>query len=404
MRGRGPLGAGALALALALAACAGRPDGPVAEAVPVCPAVGGWLRPASGEVPDQRALFEALSRRQVVLLGESHENADHHRWQLQVLAGLYALRPDLVVGFEAFPRAVQPALERWSAGESDEAAFLREARWREVWNIDPALYLPLLDFVRLNRLPLIALNVERDLVRRVGESGWETLPPDEREGLTVPRPARPAYLEALAETYRQHGEAGATEAEEFDLEDAEFRRFVDAQLVWDRAMAEALAAAVRRLGAPLVVGIVGRGHLEHGHGVPWQLADLGVTDVAVLLPYEVGPDCVAPPADLADAVFGIAPEAPQAPAKHGAGRPRLGVRVEAADEGLRIAGVSAGSVAAEAGLREGDVILEAAGATMARPLDLIHTVARQAPGTWLPLLVRRGGETLEIVARFPPAP
>lgn len=28
----------------------------------------------------------------------------------------------------------------------------------------------------------------------------------------------------------------------------------------------------------------GRGHLEYGHGTPYQLADLGIRDVAVLLP------------------------------------------------------------------------------------------------------------------------
>jgi uncharacterized iron-regulated protein len=29
-----------------------------------------------------------------VLLGEQHDDEDHHRWQAQVLAGLHALRPN----------------------------------------------------------------------------------------------------------------------------------------------------------------------------------------------------------------------------------------------------------------------------------------------------------------------
>ena len=33
--------------------------------------------------------------------------------------------------------------------------------------------------------------------------------------------------------------------------------------------------------------------------------------------------------------------------------------------------------------------------------DLIQIVQRQAPGTWLPLKVRRSGEDIEIVAKFP---
>jgi S1-C subfamily serine protease len=33
--------------------------------------------------------------------------------------------------------------------------------------------------------------------------------------------------------------------------------------------------------------------------------------------------------------------------------------------------------------------------------DLVEAVQRQAPGTWLPLKVRRGAETIELVAKFP---
>jgi hypothetical protein len=35
------------------------------------------------------------------------------------------------------------------------------------------------------------------------------------------------------------------------------------------------------------------------------------------------------------------------------------------------------------------------------PADLVTIVRRQAPGTWLPLAVRRGEQSLEVVARFP---
>jgi S1-C subfamily serine protease len=68
---------------------------------------------------------------------------------------------------------------------------------------------------------------------------------------------------------------------------------------------------------------------------------------------------------------------------------------------VRVAEVTPGSVAAAAGLRRDDVIIEAAGARMETPADVRAVVDAQAPGTWLPLRVRRGGRTREIVARFP---
>src|SRR5262249_32642176 len=64
------------------------------------------------------------------------------------------------------------------------------------------------------------------------------------------------------------------------------------------------------------------------------------------------------------------------------------------------AGWTAGSVAAAAGFRRGDVVTEAAGAAVASPDDLHAVVDVQAPGTWLPLVVRRGGRTLRLVAHF----
>ena len=69
----------------------------------------------------------------MVLLGETHDNAAHHRWQLHTIAGLHALRPDLALGFEMFPRRIQPVLERWTNGALSEAAFLAEVEWERVW-------------------------------------------------------------------------------------------------------------------------------------------------------------------------------------------------------------------------------------------------------------------------------
>jgi S1-C subfamily serine protease len=59
------------------------------------------------------------------------------------------------------------------------------------------------------------------------------------------------------------------------------------------------------------------------------------------------------------------------------------------------------SVAAATGIREGDVIRTAAGFETRSTTALIEVVQRQAPGTWLPLELRRGTESLEMTARFP---
>src|SRR3569623_2700722 len=101
--------------ALALAAAA---------EVPACSKPGTWMRMQDRHPTGANdVLLREVSRRRVGLLGEHHDNPDHHAWQLQVLAGLLALHPDLAIGFEMFPRSVQPALDRWVAGSLGEKEF-----------------------------------------------------------------------------------------------------------------------------------------------------------------------------------------------------------------------------------------------------------------------------------------
>lgn len=397
--------AGALALAGALLVSSGASAG-ASSAERACPGPGQWVDPASGELREPDAVLEALAGHDVVLLGESHSNAEDHRWQAAVLAALHGRRPAMAVGFEMFPRRLQGVLDRWAAGELTEAGFLEQSQWQRVWGFDPGLYLPLFHFVRQQRLPMVALNVERALVARVGDEGWAAVPEAEREGLTDPAPASEAYRRSLAEVYREkHRRRAAAESRSQEpptleeiLESEDFQRFVEAQLTWDRGMAEALAEAKRSRPEALVVGIVGRGHAERGHGIPHQLAALGLTEVAVALPLAPEALCDGEQSDLADAVFLVDPtmqRPPEAP------RPRLGVMIGPGDGGVVVSEVIAGSVAEAAGLAAGDLIVEAAGFAVALVEDLIEIVRRQAPGTWLPLGVERDGESLEIVARFP---
>ncbi len=394
-----------------------------------CVAVGTWLDPATGATLPADELFASLARQKVVLLGEAHDNIEHHRWQLHTLAALQGRNPDMVLGFESFPRRVQPVLDRWVNGELDAEAFLEAVDWPTVWGYDATLYLPLFHFARQNRVPMIALNVDRDFVSRVRDEGWAVIPQDERAGLSDPAPAVAAYRESLAEIYlfeRSHARdddgdedepAAATDpevpravesveetpAEVADvasvLETEDFARFVAAQLTWDRAMAQALAEARQQRPDALVVGIVGGGHVEHRWGIPHQLADLGVPDSAVLLPVEREAACDSLPTDLADAVFVVEP--PGRLVAAGPPKARLGVLIAMSEGGVRVANVIEGSVAEATGIAVDDIVVSAAGFPIDRVGELVEIVQRQAPGTWLPLVIRRGGEEIELVAKFP---
>ncbi|WP_220250418.1 ChaN family lipoprotein [Billgrantia montanilacus] len=351
-----------------------------------CPAPGQWLEPGGQQLtPD--ALFSELAERNAVLLGEQHDDADHHLWQLHTLAGLHARRPDMVIALEMLPREAQPALDAWVAGELGEQAFIDQSGWHSAWGFDPALYFPILHFARLHRVPLKAINVTPELRGRLVEEGWEAVPTAERFGITAPAEASAAYRERLAEVYAQHPSRGGEEGLE---------RFIEAQLVWDRAMASGLAEAGKE--ADLVVGLIGQGHLQYQHGVPHQLSDLGVDNQATLLPWAVGGEaCGPPPEGLARAVFAFDDS------RHEAMPPmQLGVYTTPHEAGVEVHAILEGSVAEQAGLEAGDIILQAAGESLARPADLTGLIRQQRPGTLLPLVIRRDGDEREVLARFPP--
>jgi uncharacterized iron-regulated protein len=360
-----------------------------------------WVVPTAGapQLRDPRALLAELAKRPVVLLGEKHDDAEHHRFQLHTIAGLYALQPNLVLGFEMFPRGVQKALDQWVAGELSEEEFLRRSEWNRVWGFDARLYMPIFDFARMHRVPMIALNVERGLVARVGEVGWAAIPEPEREGVSDPAAPSTGYREALYASYLEHlpKEDPARSTAQPNYSDPGFLRFVESMQLWDRAMAQAIAQQRSGATPPLVVGIMGSGHLENGFGVPHQLRDLGIAQAAVLLPWDADGDCSTLTVGLADAVFGLRAVSTAAPA-----RPRLGVMLDSSSGSVVVRDVLKDSIAEQAGVHTGDVIVAVAGTPVQEAGDIIDAVRQQAPGTWLPLTVKRRGESLELVARFPP--
>lgn len=367
-----------------------------------CVKVATWTVPGSGtrSFPE---IIAAAAKQSVVLLGETHINREHHRWQLQMLAALYAARPDMIIGFEMFPRRVQAVLDRWVAGALTETEFLNQSDWHTVWSSDASLYMPLFHFARMNRIPMRALNIDNRLRKLVSEKGFNSISEHEREGVTRPAPPSAAYLDFLLPIYAQHERPGKNN-QKVTRSDPDFLRFVVSQQLWDRAMAQAIHAALDNGTSdtpPLVVGIMGSGHILQGFGVPHQLNDLGISRITSLLPWDINKSCEQLVPNYADAVFGLDPFVAETVAPS---HQRLGIRFEfsKAANGALVLQIEPNSIAEATGLQDGDIITEIAGIPVDKSNDLTDAVKRQAPGTWLPLKIKREGLMMELVAKFPP--
>lgn len=297
----------ALSFTVSVAAHASIQNALPAECVPAAAWVSLQSQSSARAAPE---FIAELAGQRAVLLGETHSNADHHRWQLDTISALYAQRPDMVLAFEMFPRRAQEVLNRWVAGELSEAEFLKQTDWETVWNYDAALYLPIFHFARVNRIPMLALNIDRNLIGKISEVGWEEVPLELREGVSDPAVPSDAYVQYLYNVFVQHTLRFKTKL--FEQSDTHlgpnapnFRRFLAGQLAWDRAMAEGISMIARSNGAPLIVGLIGSGHLMYRYGVPHQLAALGIDRTSVVLPWDPARNCNELQPELADAVFGI---------------------------------------------------------------------------------------------------
>ncbi|HMU65319.1 MAG: ChaN family lipoprotein [Nitrosomonas sp.] len=366
-----------------------------------CVPVASWVIPGKNVKTSFTEIASHANQHSVILLGETHVNREHHRWQLQMLAALHTIRPDMIIGFEMFPRSAQKALDQWIAGELSESDFLQKTNWNSVWGTDASLYLPLFHFARMNRIPMRALNIDSELRRRVSEKGFDSVPENEREGVTRPAPPSAAYLDFLLPIYELHDRKHKQQAKS-NKYDPDFLRFVVGQQLWDRAMAQEIKAALDLLEKrknSLVVGIMGTGHILHGFGVPHQLKDLGVNGITTLIPWDTNKSCKQLTDGYADAVFGLTPQNIEAPPSF----QRLGIRYEMMVEqgGARVMEVEKASIAESAGLLTGDIIREIAGVAVKDTNDIVTVVKRQAPGTWLPISIERGKELKQIIAKFP---
>jgi membrane-associated protease RseP (regulator of RpoE activity) len=228
-------------------------------------------------------------------------------------------------------------------------------------------------------------------VNQVRASGWEGVAETQREGVGRPAEPSPPYRAELQAVFDEHPELQDGDAA------TRFARFVEAQTVWDRAMAEAIARFRREHPATLVVGILGAGHVRHGHGVPHQLKALGTDRIAHLVTLPSDRPCAELTPGLAEAVYVVPPRPEPTP-------PRLGVSLKDVAGGVMIEAVMPGSLAQRSGLRNGDIIVQAAGSTVSSAEDVRGHVQRQPAGTSLPLLIQRAGWNLEIVVRFPADP
>ncbi len=228
------------------------------------------------DLNQEKELFmvQALSKlkeNRLILVGEHHSNIQHHRAQLSVIQALKEAGLQVAIGLEMFRNDSQAALDQWISGDLDEKRF--EKIFYENWRYPWPVYRMIFEYARDHRIPMIGLNVPREITRQVSREGFKSLSQYQKGQLAeVSCIVDQQYMNYIRNAFGGHAHGQLN-----------FIYFCEAQLVWDSAMAVYSLDYLKRHPEAVVVILTGTGHAQKG-AVPRQIRTRSNLPYAVILP------------------------------------------------------------------------------------------------------------------------
>jgi len=224
-----------------------------------------------GRVKAMADVLPALKQNRIIIVGEHHSNRNHDLAELEVIRNLKESGVQVAVGLEMFRSDSQRALDRWVAGEVNEEEF--QKIFYDNWGFSWADYRMIFDYAKNEKIPMIGLNVPRDITRQVSQQGFESLDNAQKGKLSnITCRVDKAYMEYIRKAFGTHAHGNLN-----------FTYFCEAQLVWDNVMAiNALEYLKKNPDAVLVV-LTGTGHARKD-AIPRQIRQRSEVAYTVILP------------------------------------------------------------------------------------------------------------------------
>ncbi|MFP1632030.1 ChaN family lipoprotein [Zhengella sp. ZM62] len=222
--------------------------------------LNGTIAARDGKAATVQALLDAVGGSDFVAVGEIHDNPDHHRIQAEILQAMVDAGKRPAVVFEMVPAALQSVLDK--AGETGAEKLGDALEWEKRGWPAWSMYRPVAEVALAAGLPLVAGDLDRDVIRAIGRQGSQALQPGEaaRIGLDLP------FAATASESLKQE----LVDSHCGMMPEAMIAPMITVQRARDGALAAAMAAHAGR-GAFLVAGA---GHVREDRGAPAVLAQL----------------------------------------------------------------------------------------------------------------------------------
>ena len=252
---------------------------------PPITAVNYRLCHGDGAPASWEEMIAATKSATVTFLGEQHDDPVAHHLEQSILRA--TLTSNLALSLEMFERDVQLVLDEYLADQITEKHLIASGR---AWDNYDSDYQPLIEFAKTNHLPVIAANAPRryvNLVSRQGAEALQSLSEQARHTLP-PLPYMAASGPYAEKFFRVMEESRATAAEDEDTtqapstpeeeqakaaeDQAQLQRDLQAQTLWDAAMAQSIADYLDHHPEGRVLQINGSFHSAQRLGIPEHLA------------------------------------------------------------------------------------------------------------------------------------
>jgi len=351
---------------------------------------------ATGELLTPAELPKRLEGVRLLLVGEGHTDMDSHRVERRVLEELHRAGRRVTVALEMFPYTEQTALDDWTKGGLTEEQFLDASHWYRSWGYNWAYYRDVFLLARDAGMPLRAVNVPREVITAVRKKGYQGLTPEEAAHI-------PTHVDSKNAEHMRMFQASFDDASfHAGMDAAAWQAMLDAQCAWDATMGFQAIQALQGADDPkaIVVVLVGAGHVSYGLGIERQVRSQGFLGgvaslIAVPVVDDKGRATPSVQASYASFVWGTPPAADPL-------YPELGVatRARTEDKLLEVIDVEKDTPAANAGVKNGDVLLAVDGEMVPDREAFARAMAGKRWGDTAAVTLRRGAEQLLVTVKL----